>query len=147
MGLKTKNGRRTKGGSGLMISYLTLREKRQLLTHLAVEIANGHVDEEMIDLLPSLNSLPNVCTTQSCSGHEDGRDGYISLRMTKRLLRRFELSLPTLLTKPWCLWAELNYELTPTGRLRPRMVIWFQAGHCREALIDIHNTLTRIVSA
>lgn len=129
-----------------MISYLTPSEKKYILRGLERELEAGEVDPELVDGLREINSLPGVVTTQSCVGHGEGCSGYLSLRMTKTLLKRFEYNLPVLMLKPWCEWPEMNYELTVNFDLRPRMVIWFKAGHHNEALRDIINLLKMLVT-
>lgn len=116
--------------------YLTAPEKEYVLKQLEEELARGWVDEEIIPYLEELNQIQGVVTTQSCAGHDDGRVGYISIRLSERMNELFlrhidylfkpERSLYQYLAGVEQHWECFKSGITGEEVARPRWVFWFE---------------------
>lgn len=77
---------------------LTGAEKKYYVGHLFHRIKEGDVDAEMVPYLLVLNSVPCICTTESCCGHggEDGRKPYVTLRTALEFKELWSVVFPVL---------------------------------------------------
>jgi len=79
---------------------LTEEEKKYHLKFLNEQCEKGCIDTELTEYLKQINQLNGICTTQSCTGHEQGEvqsDGEIRLRLSPECECSFENKLIILL--------------------------------------------------
>lgn len=97
--------------------YASLRAQ----SHVAQPGEHGHLDPDIIPLCDKLNTLPGVCTLQSCAGHvlDDGylRSGHLWLWLDKATAERFDQQAWTLVGAPTIervarLYLESGQEIT-----------------------------------
>lgn len=119
-----------------MLEWLTDTEKQEKLLCLRQEIEDKDLDLSFIPYLNRLNDIPDVCTTQCCTGHNK-KPGYLSLRFSFHMEAYFKYhAIQDILELPEVQMVEENYEIF-SGLLRQRTVIWFGHENWKETVEKI----------
>lgn len=127
-----------------MLEWLNEVEKEEKLLNLRQEISDKDIDRNFIPYLNRFNTMPDVCTTQCCTGHirkvngtSESKPGYLSLRFSFHMEAYFKYhALKQILDMPSVIMAEENYEVFGDF-VRQRTVIWFKHRDWRDTVETI----------
>jgi len=126
-------------------NILTPEEKEIRLKRLREEIRKGKVDKEMIPYLKRINRLSFICTTQSCSGHNEdpkkGRWAHIDFRSAlneSETIRKILQPLEAKREHP-----DIAYEIM-IERYGIRYCLWLDNKKWREQMEDLISVLENV---